>query len=827
MTKQYEDVQYRRIVEAATDAIISKTLQGIVTTWNKGAERLFGYSAQEMIGQPLLKIFPQDRVAEEADILTKIAAGEKVEHFRTIRLHKLGYPIHISANISPIYDDNGAVVGVSKVARDVSQEVELAKQATLLQAIVTCSDDAIISKTLGGVVTSWNLGAEKIFGYDADEMIGQSILKLFPSDRKNEEKYLIDQIIRGKNIEHFQTVRLRKNGTKVPIDVSLSPIKDDQGVIIGVSKIARDVSKRLQMEQKTKFFQAIVDSSDDAIISRDVNGLITSWNKGAEVLFGYSAELMLGNDMNAFIPDQCRGEEEFIFNQIENGNQVDHYVTQRVNRHGQILNVSLSVSPIKDVDGAVVGISSIFHDVTAQYEAENTLKLLGEIDILTQLLNRTALVKRLQEEIRDCKGTLSQFGLIYLDLDRFKDINDKQGHEFGDAVLCHIAEVVADVVYDKGVIGRIGSDEFLILLPHSDVHAVESIAKQILCELHKPFEIKNVMNVISGSIGVAMYPAHGVDHKTLITNADYALVESKQVGRNTYTVYNKELATALSRSQQISVELPKAIVTGQLFMNYQPIVDLNTEEVFKAEALIRWNHPQLGFVSPAEFISVAEENGSINDIGNWVFKEVTTQLVQWTKKYNPDFKVSINKSPVQFHTDDHAPQNWSEELNRLGLRCENLVVEITEGSLMKSTSVSEGKLRGFSGLGFELAIDDFGTGYSSLAYINKFHIDYIKIDRSFVSKIETHPDQLNICEGIILLAHKLGLKVIAEGIETEAQHRLLKAMECDYGQGYWYCRPVSAQAFEEFMQRVIKKEALEQPPANSTITSHIGRKKAR
>ncbi|WP_462160023.1 sensor domain-containing protein [Pseudoalteromonas sp. GB56] len=824
MTKKYEDVQYRRIIEASTDAIISKTLDGEVTTWNKGAERLFGFTAEEMVGQPLLKVFPQDRVSEESDILAQIAAGKTVEHFRTIRIHKDGYPLHISANISPIYDDNGVVVGVSKIARDISQEVELAKKATLLNAIVTSSDDAIISKTLDGVVTSWNEGAQKMFGYEADEMLGQSILKLFPVDKKNEEKYLIDKIVRGKNVDNFQTVRLRKDGSKVPIDVSLSPIKDEQGVIIGVSKIARDISKRLQLEQKTKYFQAIVDSSDDAIISRDVNGLITSWNKGAEVLFGYSAEQMIGNDMNAFIPEQCRGEEEFIFNQIENGNQVDHYVTQRVNRHGQILNVSLSVSPIKDVDGDVVGISSIFHDVTAQYEAENTLKMLGEIDILTQLLNRKALVQKLQEEIRQCKGGLG-LGLIYLDLDRFKDINDKQGHEYGDAVLCHIADVVADIVYEKGVIGRIGSDEFLILLPRCDVDAVEKIAQTILHELHKPFEIKDVMNVISGSIGIAMYPAHGMDHKTLITNADYALVQSKQVGRNAYTVYNKELANVLSRNQQISVELPKAIVTGQLFMNYQPIVDLKTEEVFKAEALIRWNHPQLGFVSPAEFIPVAEENGSINDIGKWVFDEVTAELVKWTKKYNRDFKVSINKSPVQFHTDDHAPQIWSDQLENVGLRCENVVVEITEGSLMKSTSVSEGKLRGFSGLGFELAIDDFGTGYSSLAYINKFHIDYIKIDRSFVSKIETHPDQLNICEGIILLAHKLGLKVIAEGIETEAQHRLLKEMECDYGQGYWYCRPVSAQAFEEFMQRVIKKEALDKPPANAKTTTHISCKK--
>ncbi|MFY8274860.1 EAL and GGDEF domain-containing protein [Pseudoalteromonas sp. SSDWG2] len=804
-----DESHYKLIIDAATDAIISKTLDGIVTSWNKGAERLFGYSAEEMIGQPLLKIFPPDRVYEESQILADIADGKTVEHFKTVRMHQQGYPIHISANISPIFDDNGKVIGVSKIARDITKQVELEEKSKLLEAIVAYSDDAIVSKTLDGIVTSWNNGAERIFGYPANEIIGQSVLILFPEDRKEEEAFLISEITAGKSVNHFQTIRLRKDGEKVPVSVSLSPIKNKQGDVVGVSKIARDISSQIELEQKNAHFQSLIDCSEDAIISCDLDGVITGWNSGAEALFGERARKMIGRSMDRFVPSKYEDEERYLIAQITSGKKVEHFLTERVNAQGDTMSMSLAVSPIVDITGEIIGSSTVYHDVTAQTQAQCTLQKLSEIDLLTQLYNRHAFVAKLREHI--AQVPLNQkSAVIYLDLDRFKDINDKQGHEFGDNVLCHVAHTLVATLDDSAVLCRIGSDEFLIMLPDCREREAEIMAQTVLNELHKPFEVNSVVNVLSASIGVAIYPEHGRDPKALITNADHALVHSKNIGRNAYTIYNKELAKALSRNQLISVELPKAVVTGQLYMNYQPIIHMKSEQVSKAEALIRWNHPQLGFVSPAEFIPVAEENGCINDIGQWVFGQVVTQLGEWTKRYSDDFKVSINKSPVQFHTDDHAPQTWRKALVEQGLKCENLVVEITEGSLMLSTSVSESKLKDFSALGFELAIDDFGTGYSSLAYINKFHIDYVKIDRSFVSKIETHPDQLNICEGIILLAHKLGLKVIAEGIETEAQHKLLKDMGCDYGQGYWYCRPVSAQAFDEFMQRVLK-EPIKEP----------------
>lgn len=669
-------------------------------------------------------------------------------------------------------------------------------------AIVASSTDAIVSKTLDGVVTSWNPAAETLFGYNAAEMIGSSILKLFPPGRLNEEAELIAQIREGKIVEHFRTVRIRKDGSKINISVTLSPIKDQDGEIIGVSKIARDISRQLELEFRAQYHQAIVDNSDDAIISKNLNGIVQSWNRGAQLLFGYTAEEMLNNHITTIVPENAGGEEIFIVSQIKKGVKVDHYFTQRKTKDNRLLDVSISASPIKDHSGAIIGISSICRDVTIQRQAEQIIKKLSERDSLTNLLNRHSFVNRLREQINISGAASSPFAVLYMDLDRFKNINDKLGHDFGDKVLCHLANVITSAVHDDDCVSRIGGDEFLVLLKEIDSTGALIVAKRILKRLHQPFDVDKTTNVISASIGIAMFPSHGTSPQELITHADHALYESKHSGRNTCVMYNKDLDGALSRNQLIASELPKAILAGQLCVYYQPIINMRSEKVTKAEALLRWQHPELGFVSPAEFIPIAEDNGCINDIGQWVFEQVTMQLGKWTQQFDANFKVSINKSPVQFQTDDHAPKHWQEALKKASVSSNNLVVEITEGCLMKSTNVTESKLRGFSGLGFELAIDDFGTGYSSLAYINKFHLDYLKIDRSFVSKIETHPDQHDVCEGIILLAHKLGLKVIAEGIETQGQHALLKKMGCDYGQGYWYSRPVAPNAFENFMLRV-------------------------
>ncbi|WP_317930469.1 putative bifunctional diguanylate cyclase/phosphodiesterase [Halioxenophilus sp. WMMB6] len=667
-----------------------------------------------------------------------------------------------------------------------------------LASILATTNDAIIITDVDGLISSWNSGAETMFGYRPEEMLGQTSARLLPGDCLEQEAQWSAQIAIGETPAPVRTLRLHKDGHTINISATTCAIKDQQGNL-GLAIIARDISHEVELELQARRFQALIMDCDDAIISKTTNGLVTSWNRGAEQIFGYSAIEMIGQPMLKLFPADRADEEDFILTEISQGRRVDHFHTQRLSKYGQLIDVAVTLSPIKDADGKIVGVSKIARDISHQVRASEALRRRSQSDGLTGLLTRRSFVEQLANEIDQCQITNAGFALLYIDLDKFKNINDKLGHDFGDLVIKHVAQQLINTLRKEDLIGRIGGDEFLVLLPSvTNRHDASHIAAKIIKVLHQPFEVNNVSVIISASAGISLFPAHGKSAKDLIAYADYALYESKRTGRNTYRLYDTYMQTTISRNQQIAKDLPLAIQGQQLHLVYQPIVALASGKVAKSEALIRWRHPELGLVSPAEFIPVAEENGVICDIGEWVFESAVATLTEWTKRFGKDFQISINKSPVQFRAEDQAPLRWSKYLQNQGLSCKNLIVEITENSLMANAGVTGKKLRDFAHLGIEIAIDDFGTGYSSLAYINRFNLDYIKIDRTFIRRIETHTNDFVVCEGIILLAHKLGLKVVAEGVETEQQHRMLQDIGCDYGQGYWYSKPLAPAEFEAF-----------------------------
>jgi PAS domain S-box-containing protein len=362
------------VVDSSEDAIISKSLDGTITSWNRAAERLFGYNAQEMIGQSITRLFPEDRLEEESRVINRVSNGESIEHFETLRKTKDGRLIELSLTISPVIDGSGKIIGASKIARDISSQKAAARSQLLLASIVGSSDDAIISKTLDGIVTSWNRGAEKIFGYTAAEMIGQPITKIFPPDRLDEETYVLSRIRNGQRIEHFETVRRAKDGTLLDIALTISPIKDADGKISGASKIARDVTVQKAATRASQLLASIVDSSEDAIVSKRLDGIITSWNKAAETMFGYSAEEMIGSSIIRLFPSDRLEEEPKIVARIASGQQVEHFETVRKTKEGRLLNVSLTISPVKDSQGRIIGASKIARDITRQKQTEEQLR---------------------------------------------------------------------------------------------------------------------------------------------------------------------------------------------------------------------------------------------------------------------------------------------------------------------------------------------------------------------------------------------------------------------------------------------------------------------
>jgi len=418
------------IVESSDDAIVSKNTQGIVTTWNAAAERLFGYTAEEMVGSSILKIIPYELRSEEDMILSQIRAGQKVEHFETVRLRKDGRRVQVSISVSPVKDPSGRVIGASKIARDISAHRELTQARSTLAAIVESSDDAIISKDLDGVVTSWNRAAEKLFGYTAAEMIGQPLRRTIPPPLHPEEDQILQTVRDGRSIDHFETTRLHKDGQEIAVSITVSPMRDEHGRIIGASNISRDIGRQREANQARAMLAAIVESSDDAIISKDLNGIVTSWNRAAERLYGYSAAEMVGQPIRRIIPAELQSEEDGILAKIRTGERIDHFETQRLRKDGSRFEVSITVSPIMDEKGRIVGSSKIARDITPQREAQREKDRFLAI-LAHELRNPLA-------PIRNAVTLFGQPGMTSEQLDKARDIAERQ--------IAHMAQLLDDLL---------------------------------------------------------------------------------------------------------------------------------------------------------------------------------------------------------------------------------------------------------------------------------------------------------------------------------------------------------------------------------------------
>lgn len=447
-------------------------------------------------------------------------------------------------------------------------------------------------------------------------------------------------------------------------------------------------------------------------------------------------------------------------------------------------------------EGEPVRVVGVISDISARKEADERVWHFANFDILTSLPNRRLFRERLNHEIVAVHRRASTIALLFIDLDRFKQVNDLMGHDAGDTLLVQAAQRITECVRDSDTVARLGGDEFTIIL--SDLHQVahvEDIVQKVLDALAIPFVIGNEEAYLSGSIGIAVYPQDAQTPEELIRKADQAMYAAKHAGKNQFSYFTKEMDEKAHMRLRLIQEMRRAIPLGQMQVHYQPVVELQGGHIVKAEALARWEHPLFGYVSPAEFIPLAEEAGMINEIGDYVFKEAATLIKRWHSEVGMHLQVSINKSPLQFGTRER--DQWLDYLEQLQLSPKCVSVEITEGVLLDIADNISVKLLEYRDAGIQVAIDDFGTGYSSMAYLQKFDIDYLKIDKSFVNDIADNPNNRAIAESMIVMAHRLGLKVIAEGVETDEQMEILKEAGCDYGQGFLFSQPVSANEFEK------------------------------
>ena len=783
---------FKAIIASSSDAIMSKTLKGVITSWNAGASAIFGYSAEEMLGQPMLRLFPANRLTEEELILERILEGHKVNNFETVRVHKDGHLVHVAVTISPIRNGVGKIIGASKIARDITEKIALEKAKRHFEAIVSASDDAIVSKSLQGIVTSWNLGAERIFGYSAAEMIGQSVKRLLPADRAQEALQILGRIERGEKIEHFETERLHKDGRRVPLSVTISPIHDAQGQVIGVSKIARDISERKAFEQRLNLISNVFTHTSEAVAIIDADGNFLEINDAFSHVTGYPRSEIIGKSPLLFRSSHQGPEvyQQLLATLAETGHCQGEVWSRR--KSGEAFAGLLTVSRICDAGGKSVQNVAIFADITPLRQHQERLERIVNFDPLTNLPNRLLLSDRLSQALAQAHRSKQSIAVAYLDLDGFKEINDKHGHDVGDQLLIAISRRMQSSLREVDTLARMGGDEFVAVL--TDVGSMEDfrhMLERILKACSEPVCIDGLFVQVSASIGVTLYPQDESDVDQLMRHADQAMYEAKQAGKNCFQLFDASRdAEIKSRAEKLS-RIAQGLLAEEFVLFFQPKVNMRTGALIGLEALVRWQHPDLGLLPPAVFLPLIENHLLIETLGEWVIETALCQLGAW-KRRGFHVRVSVNIAARQFQA-QNFPNHLAALLALQGDVCaSDLELELLETSALENIDAVVETMQVCRRLGFSFSVDDFGTGYSSLTYLKRLPAETLKIDQSFVRDMLDDREDLAIVKGVIGLAAAFNRQVIAEGVETIAHGEQLLALGCHLAQGYGIARPMPA-----------------------------------
>ncbi|RJF97343.1 EAL domain-containing protein [Noviherbaspirillum saxi] len=591
------------------------------------------------------------------------------------------------------------------------------------------------------------------------------------------------------------------------VDFIFQPIVEDDGRVSGIFVQGQDVSETMrtrdELRASNQRLRLALEGSGDGIWDWNIVRNEVTYSRRWKEMLGYGEEEISTSvdEWESRIYPDDREPTLFALQACLDGKDSSfsrEYRLQCKDGSSKWM-LSRAVVVARDSEGRPLRMTGTMTDVSEKRQSEERIWHHANFDALTGLPNRRLFRDRLENEVRKAQRSGKHVALLFIDLDRFKEVNDLLGHDIGDLLLTQAARRLGDCVRHSDTVARLGGDEFTVILTELDTMAhVEGIAQKILAALAEPFRLGKEVAYLSGSVGITMYPADAATPEELVRNADQAMYVAKQAGRNQFSYFTRSMQEEAHHRLRLSGDLRHALNAGQLKVHYQPVVDLTSGCIVKAEALLRWHHPGLGPVDPSRFIPLAEESGMIHDIGNWVFTQAAACSERWSKILGTPFQIGVNKSPVQFlsHSEDI---NWASYLRHVGLSGQSIAVEITEGLLLNASQTVADKLLEYRDAGMQVALDDFGTGYSSMAYLKKFDIDYLKIDQSFVRDMTVNEGDRAIAESIIMMAHRLGLKVIAEGIETQEQRDLLTAAGCDFGQGYLFSRPAPAEWFERML----------------------------
>ena len=759
------EARFRALVQHSADVITVLDRDGLIRWESASITAVLGYAPHERIGRRATEFVNDEQLAKVRPRLHQLPAGDESLTVEVELLHKNGSWRWCEARVTDLLDDP-AVGGIIANITDVTTRHHSDALQRRLAAIVESSNEAITAQLLDGTVTAWNPAAERMYGYRATEIVGKNIRAIVPGQRQLELDDMLARAARGENVAATETQRVRRDGTVLDVSLSLSPVRDSSGNVVAVSAITRDVTDdvraRRALADREASFRLLFAANPQPMWVYDAHTLeFVEVNDAAVEHYGHSREAFL----TMRLPDVVVGElNPECQHRLANGRLIDVAVTAHELEFGG-----------RDAVLAAV------QDVTERNALEDQLRHQAFHDSLTGLANRALFGDRVEHAL--ARRDRSPHVVLLLDLDRFKLVNDSLGHAVGDELLVEAARRLHACVRTGDTVARLGGDEFAILLEDADLATAERQAARLLRALDAPMTIGGHSVVATASIGIARADL-GVTAGDLLRNADVAMYRAKATGGGRFKVFQPAMHAAAARQLEITAAMRHGLARGEFVLHFQPVVDVASGAVTSLEALVRWRHPELGLLQPAEFIPIAEDAGLILELGAWVLHESCVAAASWPT----DAGVNVNISGRQL-ADPRIVDRVREALVFSGLEPSRLTLEITEGVVMQHSEANMRRLRRLRDLGVSLAVDDFGTGYSSLAYLRAFPVDELKIDKSFVAAMGGDADSLALVRTIVQLAESLSLRTVAEGVETAAQYDALRALGCDRVQGFYVSRP--------------------------------------
>lgn len=794
------------LVESSTDLIWLKDTAGIYQACNAQTAALLGRSREEIVGKSDVDLFG-----------VALALGYRRDDEAALRARRPlmvedrvvvpGLPVtrEFETLKTPIVKPDGTVLGVLGVSRDITDrkahERRIREQDRLLKEMSTLAQIGAWELDPASGAFQWTDEMARIYDIPPGQALafGDCLARCEDADRLRAERALDAATAHGKLFD-LELQILTEAGNRKWIRLICSPVLENDRVV-KLRGTIQDITHRRNLEESMRMANLIYRTSSEAIVVTDGANRIVDANPAFTSQTGYELQDVLGTVPHLF--DSTMHDSGFYARLWQELTAKDHWQGEIADRNkdGSFTAKFVNVRVIRHPDGRIYRHVIQFNDISAQKEKDDLLWRQTNFDSLTGLPNRRLFLDRLKQDIKKAHGGGGGLGVLLLDLDRFKDINDSFGHAVGDRALIELTRRIASCVPAEATIGRLGGDAFALVVSGFDRRPhLDTIAESVIKAIAAPLRLGAAETAyVSASVGISVYPDDAADADDLVGYAEHAVHLAKRAGRGQFQYFTSSLQQQAHTKLMLTNDLRQALALRQLEVVYQPIVEVATGHIHKAETLLRWAHPTHGAISPSRFIPLAEEVGLINDISDWVLCEAIASAQRWYRMFGRVVELSVNISPTQF--EQRGPSSWLDRVVHSGLPRNSITVEITEGVLIQDAEEVSHCLEELHAAGAKVSIDDFGTGFSALSYLKLFDIDYLKIDKSFINNLVSDGSDKALTEAIVDLAHRLGIEAIAEGVESIAQRDALAAIGCDYIQGYYYSQAVTREIFEKLLDR--------------------------